>query len=186
MPSWLSACLVVTLSLIALGVKSASAFAPGGFHIALSQRTALRHTHERCLSVPWSMEENDQRKLLRVVGAVMEDGDRVLMAQRPAGKSMGGLWEFPGGKVEEGESDEEALARECMEELGVEVRVLPAMYLCCRTPTGFISPLLESYLFSSILKFCAHCLAGPDRVRGVKAIRAHGYDVVSPVGAPLR
>ena len=56
-----------------------------------------------------------------VVGAVIRDGERVLMAQRPEGKAQAGLWEFPGGKIEPGETPEEALARECREELALEI-----------------------------------------------------------------
>ncbi len=63
------------------------------------------------------------RPLLLVVAAALVDGaGRVLIAQRPAGKSLGGLWEFPGGKVEPGEGLEEALVRELKEELDVTVR----------------------------------------------------------------
>lgn len=53
--------------------------------------------------------------------ALIDDRGRVLLAQRPAGKSMAGLWEFPGGKVEAGETPEAALVRELAEELGIQV-----------------------------------------------------------------
>jgi 8-oxo-dGTP diphosphatase len=57
---------------------------------------------------------------VRVVAAVLRDErGRVLIAQRPAGKHMGGYWEFPGGKIAPGESGEQALTRELAEELGV-------------------------------------------------------------------
>ena len=60
---------------------------------------------------------------LRVVAAALfDDAGRVLIAQRPEGKHMAGWWEFPGGKVADGESDPEALIRELREELGVEAR----------------------------------------------------------------
>jgi len=62
-------------------------------------------------------------RTLVVVGGLIRDGDRILLAQRPPGGSFGGYWEFPGGKVESGESPQEALARELHEELGVEVAV---------------------------------------------------------------
>lgn len=58
-----------------------------------------------------------------MVAALIVRGDELLAQQRPRHKAQGGLWEFPGGKVEAGEGDEEALARECLEELGVEVQV---------------------------------------------------------------
>ncbi|HVZ99571.1 MAG TPA: 8-oxo-dGTP diphosphatase MutT [Caulobacterales bacterium] len=62
------------------------------------------------------------RPLLLVVAAAMfDDAGRVLIAQRPAHKMLGGLWEFPGGKLETGESPEAALVRELQEELGVTV-----------------------------------------------------------------
>jgi 8-oxo-dGTP diphosphatase len=62
------------------------------------------------------------RRLLLVVAAALWDADgRVLIAQRPAGKSLAGLWEFPGGKVEAAESPEAALIRECWEEIGVRI-----------------------------------------------------------------
>lgn len=62
--------------------------------------------------------------LLPVVAVALTDADgRVLIAQRPADKEHGGLWEFPGGKVERGESPEAALVRELAEELGVTVAV---------------------------------------------------------------
>jgi 8-oxo-dGTP diphosphatase len=65
-----------------------------------------------------------ERKLLLVVAAALLDGEgRVLIAQRPQGKSLAGLWEFPGGKVEPGESLEAALVRELKEELDVTVPV---------------------------------------------------------------
>jgi 8-oxo-dGTP diphosphatase len=59
---------------------------------------------------------------IRVVAAALFDaGGRVLIAQRPAGKPMAGRWEFPGGKIDEGESERQALERELSEELGIEV-----------------------------------------------------------------
>jgi mutator protein MutT len=59
---------------------------------------------------------------VRVVAAVIRRGDRVLICHRPAHKRHGGLWEFPGGKCEPDESDDEALRRELREELGLELR----------------------------------------------------------------
>jgi mutator protein MutT len=59
--------------------------------------------------------------LIRVVAAVIAHGDRLLVCRRPLHKRHGGLWEFPGGKCESGETDAEAVQRELREELGVEV-----------------------------------------------------------------
>ena len=56
-----------------------------------------------------------------VAAALFDDGGRVLIAQRPAGKALAGRWEFPGGKVAAGESERDALRRELREELGIEV-----------------------------------------------------------------
>lgn len=61
-------------------------------------------------------------KITEVVAALIWDGDRFMICQRPAHKKRGLLWEFVGGKVEPGESMEQALIRECREELGVTVR----------------------------------------------------------------
>lgn len=66
--------------------------------------------------------QGSARKLLLVAAAALIDPEgRVLIAQRPEGKSLAGLWEFPGGKVEAGEAPEAALARELAEELDVAV-----------------------------------------------------------------
>ena len=62
---------------------------------------------------------------IEVVAALIEQNGRFLIAQRPAHKARGLLWEFVGGKVEPGESGEEALIRECREELGVTVSIGP-------------------------------------------------------------
>jgi 8-oxo-dGTP diphosphatase len=62
-------------------------------------------------------------KILLVAACALVDADgRVLIAQRPEGKAMAGLWEFPGGKIEDGERPEESLIRELKEELGIDVR----------------------------------------------------------------
>ena len=61
--------------------------------------------------------------MTEVVAALIRDTDRVLICQRPAHKARGMLWEFVGGKVEPGESREEALIRECREELAISISV---------------------------------------------------------------
>ncbi len=80
------------------------------------------------------------RKLLLVSAVIMIDIDgRILLAQRPQGKSMAGLWEFPGGKVEEGETPERALIRELNEELNIDVTE------ACLAPFVFASHTYEDF-----------------------------------------
>lgn len=71
------------------------------------------------------MSQKPASKKIVLVAAVamIDDQQNILMAQRPEGKSMAGLWEFPGGKVEAGETPEAALVRELKEELGVTTKV---------------------------------------------------------------
>ena len=65
--------------------------------------------------------------MIEVVAALIRDGDRALLCRRPEGKNQGGKWEFPGGKIKPGETGEAALARECREELDVELDVGEAL-----------------------------------------------------------
>lgn len=63
------------------------------------------------------------RTTYRIAVAIVERNGKILIAQRRPGSHLGGLWEFPGGKVHEGESAEQAVVRECREEVGIGVRV---------------------------------------------------------------
>ena len=65
-------------------------------------------------------------RTIEVVAALIRKDDRFLVCQRPPDKARALLWEFPGGKIEPGESGPEALVRECREELGADIRVLGA------------------------------------------------------------
>jgi len=76
--------------------------------------------------------------LVSAVALIDRDG-RVLLAQRPEGKSMAGLWEFPGGKVEGGETPEAALVRELHEELGIET------WNSCLAPLTFASHTYDDF-----------------------------------------
>ncbi|MCI4677386.1 (deoxy)nucleoside triphosphate pyrophosphohydrolase [Rhodoblastus acidophilus] len=79
-------------------------------------------------------------KLLLVVAAALIDADdRVLVAQRPEGKQLAGLWEFPGGKLDPGERPEQALIRELREELGIEVKAP------CLAPLTFANHAYEDF-----------------------------------------
>lgn len=78
--------------------------------------------------------ECPQKPVVFVAAAAILDADgRVLIAQRPEGKKMAGLWEFPGGKVDQGETPEFALMRELKEELDIDTRP------CCFSPIAFAS-----------------------------------------------
>lgn len=76
--------------------------------------------------------------LVSAVALIDVDG-RILLAQRPEGKSMAGLWEFPGGKVEPGETPEAALIRELHEELGIDTRA------SCLAPLAFASHSYDDF-----------------------------------------
>jgi 8-oxo-dGTP diphosphatase len=76
-----------------------------------------------CIDVSLPPLNPDRRMVLVAAALLIDDRNRVLLAQRPAGKSMAGLWEFPGGKVDEGELPEIALVRELREELGIDTSV---------------------------------------------------------------
>ncbi|PZQ97757.1 MAG: 8-oxo-dGTP diphosphatase MutT [Cereibacter sphaeroides] len=78
--------------------------------------------------------------IVLVSAVALIDGEgRVLLAQRPEGKSLAGLWEFPGGKVEPGESPEAALIREVKEELGIDT------WKSCLAPLTFASHAYETF-----------------------------------------
>ncbi|MFP6730548.1 MAG: (deoxy)nucleoside triphosphate pyrophosphohydrolase [Alphaproteobacteria bacterium] len=79
------------------------------------------------------------KTLLVVACALIDIDERVLLARRPEGKPMAGLWEFPGGKVEAGETPEAALDRELREELGIDI-CLP-----CLSPLSFASHAYDDF-----------------------------------------
>ena len=88
-------------------------------------------------------------KVVLVAACALIDADgRVLIAERPAGKSMAGLWEFPGGKVDPGERPEDALIRELKEELGIVVKE------ACLAPLTFASHSYEDFHLLMPLYVC--------------------------------
>jgi 8-oxo-dGTP diphosphatase len=126
-----------------------------------------------------------EKPVVLVVAAALVDADgRVLLAQRPAGKSMAGLWEFPGGKVEAGELPEVALRRELREELSIEVR--PA----CMAPFTFASHTYETFHLLMPLYVVRNWVGEPVSREGqalawVRANRLSDY-AMPPADEPLR
>jgi len=103
--------------------------------------------------------------MLHVVAAALVDADgRVLVQQRPPGRAMAGLWEFPGGKIEAGETPEAALIRELHEELGIEVAQ------ACLAPAAFASePLGDRHLL--LLLYACRKWGGVPEARHATALR---------------
>jgi len=88
-------------------------------------------------------------RLVLVVACALLDADgRVLISQRPEGKALAGLWEFPGGKIEPGERPEETLIRELKEELGIEVEE------ACLAPLTFASHAYDDFVLLMPLWVC--------------------------------
>ena len=109
------------------------------------------------------------RPILLVAACALIDTDgRVLLAQRPEGKSMAGLWEFPGGKVEAGETPEETLIRELEEELGITTKV------ACLAPLTFASHTYEAFHLLMPLYVCRRFEGIPHGREGqaIKWVRA--------------
>ena len=100
-------------------------------------------------------------KTILVVAVVLIDRDgRVLLSQRPSGKSMAGLWEFPGGKVENGEVPEEALIRELKEELGIDT------WSSCLAPLSFASHSYEDFHLLMPVFVCRKRVGSPTPMEG--------------------
>lgn len=115
--------------------------------------------------------------------ALIDADDRVLLAQRPEGKSMAGLWEFPGGKVDAGETPEAALIRELHEELGIDT------HESCLAPIGFASHGYEDFHLLMPLFVCRKWQGNPEPREGqqlawVRPNRLREYDM-PPADVPL-
>ncbi len=95
------------------------------------------------------MTEVKGRRILLVAACALVDSDgRVLLTQRPEGKQLAGLWEFPGGKVEPGETPEETLIRELQEEIGITTKV------ACLAPLTFASHTYDDFHLLMPLYVC--------------------------------
>lgn len=91
---------------------------------------------------------SEKQIVLVVAVALVDEDGRVMIARRPNGKSMAGLWEFPGGKVEAGETPEDALIRELKEELAIDVKKP------CLAPLVFASHEYEEFHLLMPLYIC--------------------------------
>lgn len=121
---------------------------------------------------------------LVVVAAALVDRDgRLLVQQRPEGLPMAGLWEFPGGKVESGETPEQALIRELAEELGIDVEQ------ACLAPACFASDMLGDRHLLLLLYVCRKWRGTPvaqhaSALRWVRPVELHGL-AMPPADKPL-
>lgn len=109
-------------------------------------------------------------KIVLVAACALIDVDgRVLLAERPAGKSMAGLWEFPGGKIEPGERPEQSLIRELQEELGIVVKEP------CLAPLTFASHAYPDFHLLMPLYVCRRWegMVTPREGQRLKWVRAH-------------
>jgi len=122
--------------------------------------------------------------LFPVVAVALVDADgRLLVQQRPEGKPMAGLWEFPGGKIEPGESPEGALIREIEEELGIVIE--PA----CLAPACFASEPLDGRALVLLLYICRKWKGQVEPREGgalkwVRVVELHGL-AMPPADKPL-
>ncbi|HVZ70606.1 MAG TPA: 8-oxo-dGTP diphosphatase MutT [Rhizomicrobium sp.] len=125
-----------------------------------------------------------QLPLLLVAACALIDSDgRVLIAQRPEGKTLAGLWEFPGGKIEKGERPEDTIIRELREELGIVVRE------ACLAPFVFASHSYEAFHLLMPLFLCRRWegTVTPAEGQAVKWVRPRdlgGYPM-PPADLPL-
>jgi 8-oxo-dGTP diphosphatase len=123
-------------------------------------------------------------KTLLVAACALVDADRrVLICQRPEGKQLAGLWEFPGGKVEPGETPEAALIRELREELGIETKE------ACLAPLTFASHSYDSFHLMMPLWVCRKWQGIPQALEhaAIKWVRPRdlrGYPM-PPADGPL-
>lgn len=107
------------------------------------------------------------KKTIKVVGAIMvNDKNEIFCARRPEGKTFGGLWEFPGGKLEEGEKFDEALVRELIEELNIKVEVTGVYMVVEKEYDNFIINL--TCLKCKILDFSSFTLREHSEWKWVK------------------
>lgn len=133
---------------------------------------------------PGEMPLLGDRRLVLVAAVALVDVDgRVLVAQRPPGKAMAGLWEFPGGKVDPGETPEQALVRELHEELGIDTRS------SCLAPLTFASHAYDSFHLLMPLYACRQWRGLPQAregqvLRWVYPADLHKYEM-PPADVPL-
>ena len=131
-----------------------------------------------------SAPERAPLRLLLVVAVALVDVDgRVLVSERPAGKQLAGLWEFPGGKVEPGERPEETLIRELAEELGIRVEEP------CLAPLTFASHAYPEFHLLMPLYVCRRWTGTPQPMEGqaLKWVRPKALRdlAMPPADAPL-
>lgn len=123
-------------------------------------------------------------KILLVSAVALIDADgRVLLARRPEGKSLAGLWEFPGGKVETGETPEAALIRELKEELGIDT------WTSCLAPLTFASHSYPDFHLLMPLFACRRWQGVPQAREGQTLVWARAADLrkypMPPADEPL-
>lgn len=109
---------------------------------------SVNEDEEGCFSAAIPQPRKDLPILAVVAVALLDADGRILLAQRPEGKTLAGLWEFPGGKLEAGETPEAALIRELHEELGVDIRA------SCLAPLTFASHSYETFHLLMPLYVC--------------------------------
>ena len=117
------------------------------------------------------------KKIVHVVACALVDVDgRILLAKRPKGKSMADLWEFPGGKIEAGETPEIAIIRELEEELAIDTKST------CLAPLSFVSHDYDDFHLVMLLYVCRRWWGTPKAIEAselawVRAPRLRDYDM---------